>query len=160
MIFFYQYDSLQEFKPFEPFHMTQRIEHFFLNLTQRFGLVSKWLKELNRVSKWLQELNLFPQNDSKNFVLWIRLRIDFFDYDSQNGIVLCTLTFIIEPFFKIRPKGLNFFLIWFDPKDCFFSYESQNRTLFEHYWKNWTLLIRLKELEPLFLRMTQRLELF
>ena len=55
---------------------------------------------------------------------------------------------------------MNFFLIWFDPKDCVFSYESQNRTLFEHDWKNWTLWIRLKELNHSFLRMTQRLELF
>ena len=73
-------------------------------------------------------------------------------------------------FFILRPKGLNFFLIWFDPKDCFFSYESQNRTLFEHDWKNWTLWIRLKELNHsfsewlkdlnFFWNMTQWIELF
>ena len=70
---FLEYDS----KIWTCFKMTQRIEPC-LKMTQRIEPFS---------SKWL-----------KKFVLWIRLRIDFFDYDSENGIVLCTLTFIIEPF--------------------------------------------------------------
>ena len=104
MILLYQYDSLQEFKPSEPFHMTQRIEHFL---------------------EWLKELDLF-QNDSKNriyFWLWLLEWYCFVYYDPNK----------LNFFFLIRPKGLNFFdwlIDWFDPKDCFFSYESQNRTLF------------------------------
>ena len=70
---------------------------------------------------WLKELDLF-QNDSKNwtfsskwlknFVLWIWLRIDFFDYDSQKGIVLFTLTLTIEPFSKYDPKDWTFLIDW------------------------------------------------
>ena len=166
-----------------------------------------WLKELNTFSWiWLKELDLFQndsknwtvsqndsknltsfsQNDSKNwtfsskwlqiFVLWIWLRIDFLIMILRM-VLFCLLWLINWTFFLIRPKGLNFFIDWYDPKDCFFSYESQNRTLFWtrknwtfffHDTKNWTFLkiIWLQDLKLLwigrwnFLNLDQGIEAF
>ena len=42
------------------------------HMTQRIGLVSRWLKELNRVSKWLKELNLFFSKWLKELNLFLK----------------------------------------------------------------------------------------
>ena len=112
--FFYQYDSLQEFKPFEPFHMTQRIEHFFWNMTQWIELFFNLTQRIEPCLKMTQRIEPFPQNDSKNFVLWILDSELFFFFSLWLLEWYCFVYFDFYnwTFFILRPKGLNFF--WFD----------------------------------------------
>ena len=187
---------------FEETYMTLRIELFSQNLRidpflqiwftpriQAFWTFSYDSKNCTVSWIWLQELDLF-QNDSKNwtfsskwlknFVLWIWLRIDFFDYDSQKGIVLFTLTLTIEPFSKYDPKDWTFlidwliwskglfFLWWVTESNTFLNTKELNLLLFlrrkelNHFffWRlNWTLF-RSKELNILFEYDSQNWTLF
>ena len=129
----------------------------FLNMTQRIGLVSKWLKELNRVSKWLKEFNLFFSKWLKELNLFLKMtHFLFFGFDSELIFWLWLLEWYCfvyydsnKPFFLIRPKGLNFFywLIW--PKGLFFLTWVTESNTFEH---------ERIELSSFF--MTQRIEPF
>ena len=124
-----------------------------------------------------QRIEPFPQNDSKFlffgfdaeliFWLWFLEWYCFVYYDSNKLNFFSNTTQRIE----------LFFIDWYDPKDCFFSYESQNRTLFWtrknwtfffHDTKNWTFLkiIWLQDLKLLcigrwnFLNLDQGIEAF
>ena len=117
----------------EPFfNLTLGIESFFLNMTQRIGLVSKWLKELNRFSKLLKELNLFSQSDSK---IWT-----FSQSDSKNCFFFSIWLEELNPLFRIC-------LNEFEPfcrstqriEPCFFQYDSKTWHLLKNMiFKNWT----------------------
>ena len=88
MELFYKYGLLQEFNPFEPFHMIQRIGpilHDSKNWTffsarlkelnsfqchsKKWTFFSNWLKELNLIELLLKELNLLF-HDSKNWTIF------------------------------------------------------------------------------------------
>ena len=140
LILLYQYDSLQEFKPFEPFHMTQRIEHFFLNMTQRIGLVSKWLKELNRVSKWLKEFSLFFSKWLKELNLFLKMTQNFCSLDlTQN----C------------------FFWLWFLDWYCFVYYDSNKLNLFSNTTQRIELFLLIDMTQRIvFSHMSHRIEHF
>ena len=145
--FFYQYDSLQEFEPFEPFHMTRRIEHFLEYDSQN----------------WTS----FSENDSKNCNLFLQKvspRIDlFFECDSKNWIffnmtlrkVLFCLLWLkaIEPLFQYPTHRIEHLLIdrliWRTELNIF----SLMSHRIEHFWtrKNWTFFFSWrKELNHFF----------
>ena len=112
--------------------MTQRIEPFSLNMTQRIETFDQeiWLKELNRVSK----------KDSKNGTLFKRLiELNLFlwtssQYDSKSWSLS----------FQYDAKNWTFLVFQYDSKNWTFSKCSRNWTslpyelLFLHD-SNWTL---------------------
>ena len=152
MILFYQYDSLQEFKPFEPFHMTQRIEHFLeydskiwtcFKMTQR---IEPCLKMTQRIEPWImtQRIEFFWSNMTQ------RIELVLLNFDSKNWTVFCHTTQRIE-------------LFWFDltQRIDIYLYDSQNEHFLNKTERIELFLNTTQRIEPLFfLRMTQRLELF
>ena len=93
----------------------QRIEHFFLNMTQRIVVFQKKkrLKEFFSKKKTTQRIKLFLENKTwlkELKFFWIWLRFFFFKIDSQNWI-----------FFQMRLKKneLFFFCIWLKELNLF-----------------------------------------
>ena len=137
---FYQYDSLQEFKLFEPFHMTQRIEQFLEYDSKNWTCF-----------KMTQRIEPFPQNDSKILFFGFDSELIFFDYDSQKGIVLFTLTLTIEPFSKYDPKDWTFLIDWLIwSKGLFFLWWVTESNTFLNTKELNLLFSWRKELNPFF----------
>ena len=153
MELFYKYGFLQEFNPFEPFHIIQRIGPilhdsknwtFFLhdskNLINSFQCHSK---KWTFFSNWLKELNSF-QFHSKNWTFF------FFDCDSKIWTLLKKITQRIEsssswlkelnPFFKRLNENLNFFpknwylFCWMWPKELNHRWKMLRIDPFLHVW--------------------------
>ena len=167
MILFFQYDSLQEFKPFEPFHTTQRIEHFFWNMTQwiefffQFHL-KNWTffchsKELYLLFHDAKNWTHFSETQLNTFLFWSTELNILFEHDSQNWTL----------FLECDSKNWT----WFS------KFDSKNWTLFtrrqriepssQNDSKNWTFLkilwhqdvlifLWIKELRPFFNNITQK----
>ena len=124
------------------FNLTLRIESFFLNVTQRIGLVLKMTQRIAPFLKITQRIEPFSQCDSK---IWT-----FSQSDSKNCFFFFNMTRRIEPSFSNMSQ-------WIEPfcrstqriEPCFFQYDS----------KTWHLLkIWFSRIEP-FENLTQRIEL-
>ena len=136
----------------------------FLNMTQRIGLVSKWLKELNLFfSKWLKEFNLFFSKWLKELNLFSQMtrRLDFSLSNMSDR----------NTFFWKKDDSKNWFseninqiiqtLFWL--KEFFFFKKITwliEIELFSHDSKNWTLFWIWLENLNFFLNVTHRIELF
>ena len=116
----------QRIEPSSFWSMTQRIEPFFLNVTQRIGPIF-WM--------WL----FFKKKNSKNWTLFQKMtqRIElFFLYDSKNWTFYC-LTQRIEPFSYLT-QCIRLFLICLKELSLFSKYDSKNWIVFLCNSKNWT----------------------
>ena len=127
MKLFYKYGLLQEFNPFEPFQMTQRIGPIshdsknwtFFCTTQRIELFSVSLKEVNfflHLTQRIEPYWIITQRIESSFSWLKELNLFFFlECDSKNWIFFCdpkNCTF----FFECDPKNWNFF-VECDPKN-------------------------------------------
>ena len=128
----------------------------FLNMTQRIGLVSKWLKELNRVSKWLKEFNLFFSKWLKELNLFLKMtHFLFFGFDSELIFWLWLLEWYCfvyydsnKPFSNTTQRIELFLLIDMTQRFVFLTWVTESNT-FEH-----------QRIEPSSFFMTQRIEPF
>ena len=170
---------LKELNPCQ--NMTQRIEPFFLNVTQRIELFSIWFKKglffnmtpkhwthlfdsKNFFFKWLKELRtrvtelFFLKNMSHRIELFFLHNSQnwtiLFSMTHRNWILLFNMTHGIEPIFWIWLKELNHSLIEYDSKNCFvfFFLELLTEEQKNNSSKSWIFLIWFKELNFLNLK--------
>ena len=141
MELFYKYGFLQEFNPFEPFHLIQRIGPilhdsknwtFFLHDSKNWTLFSV-TQRIEPSFSWLKELNLFLR-DSMNWIFFVFQRI---------VPLLLNVTQRIESLLK------NWSFLTYMNSTFFwtFSYDSKNWTFFDMTRRIEPFWMWLKELK-------------
>ena len=140
----------QRIEPLSVKHMAHRIA-FFCNVTHIIELFSWKNDSKNCFSHLFQRIEHLIEYDWKNWntfsdttqgiehFLNMIQRIEPLSVKHMTKRIFSNMTHRIEPF-----SWNN------DSENCFFSCDSKNRTLIECDWKNWTLWIRLKELNHSF----------